>query len=171
MAISLYGILDKTHELAECSKKTKLLTEERNPLGKQLNNYRHTIDGNAKEKIDIVPNYLFTLKIILFYKDAMAVEVPEIKDFYIVRRCINATHSTCLLRETSYKLAQFNLCGKVIPTKIIGGNEKNHNLRSILPSRQKPPLFVRPQNTYFLNFNLHISTLHINHQRLISVNL
>ena len=24
----------------------------------------------------------------------MAVEVPEIKDFYIVRRCINATHST-----------------------------------------------------------------------------
>jgi len=52
LATSLYGIPDKTHKLAECSKKIKLLTEERNVLGKQLNDYRHAIDGNAKEKID-----------------------------------------------------------------------------------------------------------------------
>ncbi|WP_182186621.1 MobA/MobL family protein [Pectinatus frisingensis] len=51
-AASLYGVPDKTHELAECSKKIKLLTEERNLLGKQLNNYRRAIDGEAKEKID-----------------------------------------------------------------------------------------------------------------------
>ena len=52
LATSLYGIPDKTHELAECSKKIKLLTEERNLLGKQLNSYRRAIDGEAKEKID-----------------------------------------------------------------------------------------------------------------------
>ena len=52
LATSLYGIPAKTHELAECSKKIKLLTEERNVLGKQLNNYRRAIDGDAKEKID-----------------------------------------------------------------------------------------------------------------------
>lgn len=52
LATSLYGVPDKTHELAECSKKIKLLTKERNLLGKQLNNYRHAIDGDAKEKID-----------------------------------------------------------------------------------------------------------------------
>lgn len=52
LAASLYGVPDKTHELAECSKKIKLLTEERNLLGKQLNNYRHAMDGEAKEKID-----------------------------------------------------------------------------------------------------------------------
>ena len=52
LATSLYGIPDKTHELAECSKKIKLLTEERNLLGKQLNAYRRAIDGDAKEKID-----------------------------------------------------------------------------------------------------------------------
>ncbi len=52
LATSLYGIPDKTHDLAEYSKKIKLLTEERNLLGKQLNNYRRAIDGEAKEKID-----------------------------------------------------------------------------------------------------------------------
>lgn len=52
LATSLYGIPDKTHELAECSKKIKLLTEERNVLGKQLNAYRRAIDGDAKEKIN-----------------------------------------------------------------------------------------------------------------------
>ncbi|WP_196599103.1 hypothetical protein, partial [Pectinatus frisingensis] len=52
LATSHYGISDKTHELAECSKKIKLLTEERNLLGKQLNNYRCAIDSEAKEKID-----------------------------------------------------------------------------------------------------------------------
>ena len=52
LATALYGVADKTHELAECSKKIKLLTEERNLLGKQLNNYRRTIDGKAKEKMD-----------------------------------------------------------------------------------------------------------------------
>ena len=52
LATSLYGVPDKTHELAECSKKIKLLTEERNVLGKQLNDYRRAIDGDAKEKID-----------------------------------------------------------------------------------------------------------------------
>ena len=52
LATSLYGIPDKTHDLAECSKKIKLLTEERNVLGKQLNDYRRAIDGKAKEKID-----------------------------------------------------------------------------------------------------------------------
>ena len=52
LATSLYGISDKTHELAECSKKIKLLTEKRNLLGKQLNNYRRAIDGEAKEKTD-----------------------------------------------------------------------------------------------------------------------
>ncbi|WP_196591981.1 hypothetical protein, partial [Pectinatus frisingensis] len=52
MATFLYGVPDKTHELAECSKKIKLLTEERNLLGKQLNNYRRAIAGEAKEKID-----------------------------------------------------------------------------------------------------------------------
>ena len=52
MATSLYGVPDKTHELAECSKKIKLLAEERNLLGKQLNNYRRAIDGEAKKKID-----------------------------------------------------------------------------------------------------------------------
>ena len=52
LAASLYGIPDKTHELAEYSKKIKLLTEERNLLDKQLNNYRRAIDGEAKEKID-----------------------------------------------------------------------------------------------------------------------
>lgn len=51
-AASLYGVHDKTHELAECSKKIKLLTEDRNLLGKQLNAYRRAIDGEAKEKID-----------------------------------------------------------------------------------------------------------------------
>ena len=52
MAASFYGVPDKTHELAECSKKIKLLSEERNLLGKQLNNYRRAMDGDAKEKID-----------------------------------------------------------------------------------------------------------------------
>ncbi len=52
LATALYGLPDKTHELAECSKKIKLLTEERNILGKQLNNYRRAIDNEAKEKID-----------------------------------------------------------------------------------------------------------------------
>ena len=52
LATSLYGISDKTHELAECSKKIKRLTEERNFLGKQLNEYRRVIDGEAKEKIN-----------------------------------------------------------------------------------------------------------------------
>lgn len=52
LAASLYGVPDKTHELAEYSKKIKLLTEERNLLGKQLNDYRRAIDGEAKEKID-----------------------------------------------------------------------------------------------------------------------
>ena len=52
LATALYGVADKTHELAECSKKIKLLTEERNLLGKQLNSYRRAIDGEAKEKID-----------------------------------------------------------------------------------------------------------------------
>lgn len=52
LTTALYGIPDKTHELAEFSKKIKLLTEERNLLGKQLNNYRRAIDGEAKEKID-----------------------------------------------------------------------------------------------------------------------
>lgn len=51
-ATSLYGIHGKTHELAECSKKIKLLTEERNRLGKQLNYYHHAIDGETKDKID-----------------------------------------------------------------------------------------------------------------------
>lgn len=51
-AASLYGVHDKTHELAECSKKIKLLTEDQNLLGKQLNAYRRAIDGEAKEKID-----------------------------------------------------------------------------------------------------------------------
>lgn len=54
LATSLYGVPDKTHELAECSKKIKLLTEERNLLGKQLNNYRHAMDNEAKEKIDTI---------------------------------------------------------------------------------------------------------------------
>ncbi|WP_026329447.1 MobA/MobL family protein [Propionispira raffinosivorans] len=52
LATSLYGVPDKTHELAECSKKIKLLTEERNLLGKQLNDYHRAIAGDAKEKID-----------------------------------------------------------------------------------------------------------------------
>lgn len=52
LATALYGLPDKTHELAECSKKIKLLTEERNVLGKQLNDYRRAIDGNVKEKIN-----------------------------------------------------------------------------------------------------------------------
>jgi len=52
MVMSLYGVPYKTHELAECSKKIKLLAEERNLLGKQLNSYRRAIDGEAKEKID-----------------------------------------------------------------------------------------------------------------------
>ena len=52
LATALYGLPDKTHELAECSKKIKLLTEERNVLGKQLNDYRLAIDGNVKEKIN-----------------------------------------------------------------------------------------------------------------------
>jgi hypothetical protein len=52
LATALYGLPDKTHDLAECSKKIKLLTEERNVLGKQLNDYRRTIDGNVKEKIN-----------------------------------------------------------------------------------------------------------------------
>ena len=52
LATSLYGIPDKTHELAEYSKKIKLLTEKRNVLGKQLNDYRRAIDGEAKEKMD-----------------------------------------------------------------------------------------------------------------------
>ena len=54
LATALYGVPDKTHELAECSKKIKLLTEERNVLGKQLNDYRRAIDGEAKEKIDAI---------------------------------------------------------------------------------------------------------------------
>ena len=52
MIASLYGVPDKTHELAKCSKKIKLLTEERNVLGTQLNSYRRAIDGDIKEKID-----------------------------------------------------------------------------------------------------------------------
>ena len=52
LATFLYGVPDKTHELAECSKKIKLLTEERIFLGKQLNSYRRAIDGDAKEKMD-----------------------------------------------------------------------------------------------------------------------
>ena len=51
-AASLYGIPGRTHELAEHSKKIKLLTEERNLLGKQLSNYRRIINGEAKEIID-----------------------------------------------------------------------------------------------------------------------
>ncbi len=51
-AASLYGISDRTHELAAYSKKIKLLTEERNLLGKQLSDYRHIINGEAKEIID-----------------------------------------------------------------------------------------------------------------------
>jgi len=58
MATSLYGVPDKTHELAECSKKIKLLTEERNLLGKQLNGYRRVINNEAKEKIDDIFNGL-----------------------------------------------------------------------------------------------------------------
>lgn len=52
LATSLYGVSNKTHELAECSKKIKLFTEKRNRLGKQLNDYRRAIDNEAKEKID-----------------------------------------------------------------------------------------------------------------------
>ncbi|MBP2656989.1 MAG: mobA/MobL family protein [Firmicutes bacterium] len=59
MATSLYGVPDKMHELAECSKKIKLLTEERNLLGKQLNNYRRAMNGEAKEKIDDIFNTLW----------------------------------------------------------------------------------------------------------------
>lgn len=51
-AASRYGIPTKTHELAEHSKKIKLFTEERNRLGKQLNDYRRIINGEAKEMID-----------------------------------------------------------------------------------------------------------------------
>ena len=52
LATSLYGVSDKTHELAECSKKTKLLTEEKIFFGKQINDYRRAIDGDVREKID-----------------------------------------------------------------------------------------------------------------------
>ena len=58
MATSLYGVPDKTHELAECSKKIKLLIEERNLLGKQLNEYRRAIDGEVSEKINDIFNTL-----------------------------------------------------------------------------------------------------------------
>lgn len=58
LATSLYGVSDKTHELAECSKKIKLLTEERNLLGKQLNNYRRAMDGKMKERINDISKTL-----------------------------------------------------------------------------------------------------------------
>lgn len=50
-ATTLYGISDKTHELAIYGRAIKDLTNKRNLLGKQINYYKSAIHGSHKEAI------------------------------------------------------------------------------------------------------------------------
>ena len=58
-ASTLYGMSDKTHELAKCVRTINELTNKRNALGKQLNYYKTAINNSHKENIAEI---LYTLQ-------------------------------------------------------------------------------------------------------------
>ena len=122
LAASLYGVPDKTHELAEYSKKIKLLTEERNVLGKQLNNYRRAIDGEAKEKIDD------TLKVLQQKNDG---KLRQSKHLYV--EYLSFKKQVDKYREAAQKLSTTNMNTILFTNKLPVTLNRKCKIDGILP--------------------------------------